>query len=459
MATGHTPDTLTLRARRTLGPDGALTDAAVTVQGGRVTAITPGAQAPAGAHDLGDAVLMPAIVDTHVHVNEPGRTAWEGWATATRAAALGGVTTLVDMPLNSIPVTTTLDALHAKIAATAGKLTVDVGFWGGVIPGNTAELAPMAAAGTRGFKCFLCPSGIDEFPEVGRAELAEAMPALKACGVPLLVHAEIELPLSAAAQAAQASADVRDYRTYLHSRPPEWEDAAVALIAELVEATGCPAHIVHLSSAGALDTVRRAKAKGLPLTAETCPHYLCLTAEEVPAGDTAFKCAPPIRPSANRERLWAALADGTLDFVVTDHSPCIPGLKQLDTGDFMGAWGGIASLQLGLASVWTEARRRGHTLADVSRWMTAGPAALAGLPHGPITVGARADLIAFAPDADFVVDPAALAHRHPITPYAGRALTGQVQHTWLRGQPIVRDGRLTGAPIGRPCLSRSGAAL
>lgn len=440
----------TLRSRRTLGPDGQLTDRAVTVVGGRIAAVVPGRMAPGDAHDLGALALMPAVVDTHVHVNEPGRAEWEGWTTATQAAALGGVATLVDMPLNSLPVTTTLAALQAKIASTSGRLWVDVGFWGGVIPGNTAELAPMATAGARGFKCFLCDSGIDEFPQSGPRELAEAMPVLKAAGVPLLVHAELEGALTQA-----ATDDVLDYRAWLHRRPPEWEDAAVALVAEHVEATGCPAHIVHLSSAGALEIVRKAKAKGLPLTAETCPHYLCLTAEEVPRGATQFKCAPPIRPAANREHLWAALADGTLDFVVTDHSPCVPDLKRLSDGDFLAAWGGVASLQLGLSSVWTEARRRGHTLADLQRWMSVGPARLAGLPAPGIAVGARADLVAFDPDLNWTVDPAELAHRHPITPYAGRALTGRVRHTWLRGHAVVRDGALLpGPPVGQTLLER-----
>jgi allantoinase len=391
---------------------------------------------------------MAGLVDTHVHVNEPGRTEWEGYESATRAAALGGVTTLADMPLNSMPVTTTLAAFEQKLAATAGRLWVDVGFWGGVVPGNTPELAPMARAGVRGFKCFLCPSGIDEFPPVGERELLLAMPELKRLGVPLLVHAELELPLREA-----TVGDARDYATYLHSRPPEWENAAVALIIDVVRKTGCPAHIVHLSSAGALPMLRQAKAEGLPVSAETCPHYLCLRAEDVPAGATAYKCAPPIRGSQNQEALWGALAEGVIDFVVTDHSPCIPGLKRLDDGDFLAAWGGIASLQLGLAAVWTEARRRGHDLATVHRWLGAGPAALLGAPRGSLEVGARADLVAFDPDADFVVDPHKLAHKNPITAYAGRRLSGVVRHAWLAGSPLVIDGALVGEPAGEPLLS------
>ena len=429
-----------LSSTRVLTPQG-LRPATLRLEGSRIAAVED--WDPSTGQDLGQLVLMPGLVDTHVHVNEPGRSAWEGWVTATKAAALGGVTTLGDMPLNSLPVTTTRDALQAKVASTAGKLSIDVALWGGVVPGNTSQLAPMVQAGVRGFKCFLCPSGIDEFPEVGRAELLEAMPALKQLGVPLLAHAELELPLRQAAEG-----DARDYQTYLHSRPPEWEDAAVALLIELAEQTGCPVHIVHLSSMGSIPQLRAAKARGVPITAETCPHYLCLKAEDVPPGATEFKCAPPIREGANREALWAALAEGVLDFVVTDHSPCVPGLKLPEEGDFLRAWGGIASLQLGLASVWTEARRRGHDLATISRWMTAGPSALLGWQRRGIVPGERADLVAWDPDQDWLVDAHQLAHRNPITPYQGRRLSGRVHELWLRGQRVVHSGQLQGAPRG-----------
>lgn len=431
-----------LYSRRVLTPQG-LAPATVQLDGTRVRAVTAGP--PQGTHvDLGELVLMPGIVDTHVHINEPGRTEWEGFATATRAAALGGVTTLTDMPLNSLPVTTTLAALHAKIEASAGKLFVDVALWGGVVPGNQDELEPMARAGARGFKCFTCDSGIDEFPRVEARDLRLAMPILRRAGRPLLVHAELEGPLAEA-----AAGDARDYATYLHSRPKEWEDRAVAMVIELCRETGCPVHIVHLSSSTALPLLRAAKAEGLPVTAETCPHYLCLTAEDVPPGATEFKCAPPIREGDNRDALWAALADGTLDFVVTDHSPCVPGLKLPEEGDFLRAWGGIASLQLGLASVWTEARRRGFTLSQVSRWMSQGPASLLGWAHGRLGAGMRADLIAWDPDADWLVDGAQLAHRHPTTPYQDRRLQGRVHHVWLRGEHIVSGGVLDRFPRGR----------
>lgn len=441
---------LTLFSRNVLGPSGPA-PGRIVLAGERIARFENAAHPAADDTDLGDLWLMPGIVDTHVHINEPGRTEWEGFVTATAAAALGGVTTLADMPLNSDPVTTSLAALEAKIAASKGKLRVDCALWGGIVPGNTAELAPMVERGIRGFKCFTCHSGIDDFPAVVEADLLSAMPALRDLDRPLLVHAELEQPLRDAA--GSTTSDAREYATYLHSRPPEWEDAAVAMMIDLCRRTGCRVHIVHLSSAGALPMLKAAKAEGLPITAETCPHYLCLTAEDIPPGATEFKCAPPIREGKNRDRLWAALADGTLDFVVTDHSPCIPSLKLPETGDFMKAWGGIASLQLGLASVGTEARRRGFTLGQVSRWMTAGPARLLGWPeHGVIAPGRRADLVAWDPDERFEVIGEKLAHRHPTTPYAGRTLDGAVHHVWLRGQPIVRDGSLVGDAIGRLIL-------
>lgn len=434
-----------LTSRRVLLPDG-LRPAALTLDQGRIVAVTAAPPPGVPVQDLGEAVLMPALTDTHVHINEPGRTEWEGFATATAAAAAGGVTLLVDMPLNSDPVTTSLDALHAKRSAAQGQLFVDVAFWGGVVPGNQDQLAPMVQAGAQGFKCFLCHSGIDDFPASDQADLLAAMPILRDAGVPLLVHAELEAALSL------APASSRAYTTYLHSRPPEWEDRAVAMVIDLVARTGCRAHIVHLSSAGAVDLLRRAKAAGLPVTAETCPHYLGLSAEEVPDGATAFKCAPPIRPRENQDRLWAALAEGVIDFVVTDHSPCVPGLKRLDEGDFLSAWGGIASLQLGLRSVWTEARRRGVPLSTVARWMCEGPAAFLGRgDRGRIAPGCVADLIAFHPEEEAVLDPSSLRHRHKLTPWAGRRLAGRIQTTWLRGQPIDLDG----PPRGRIVLGRT----
>ncbi len=443
---------ITLRSQRVLLP-GKLepVPACVTFSEGKIVQV--GAEPPPGAEvqDHGQDVILPALTDTHVHVNEPGRTEWEGFATATRAAAVGGVTMLVDMPLNSDPVTTSLAAVHAKIAAARGKLHVDVGLWGGVVPGNAPELAPMIEAGVLGFKCFTCFSGIDEFPASTAEDLRVAMPILREGGVPLLVHAELESALVNVLQ----DASPRLYARYLHSRPKEWEDRAVAMIVDLVRETGCPAHIVHLSSAGALDILRRAKAEGLAVTAETCPHYLGLAAEEVPDGDTAFKCAPPIRERANQDLLWAGLVDGTLDFVVTDHSPCVPALKKLETGDFEGAWGGIASLQLGLRSVWTEARRRGVPLSRVIDWMARGTADFAGRPaRGRLQVGAPADLLVFAPAHEEVLDARSLLHRHPTTPWAGRTLAGRVRATWMRGEAIAAEGAPLGDARGQLILKR-----
>lgn len=451
MLRGRMPDRFSITSRYVLTPGGAV-PARVTVEGETIASIEPFTRSEPDSVDLGEAWLLPALTDTHVHIDEPGRTEWEGFATATRAAAVGGVTMLVDMPLNSDPVTTTVAALETKIEATRGQLWVDCGFWGGVVPGNAGELRPMVEAGTLGFKCFLCPSGIDEFEHVTPTDLRLAMPILRDAGVPLLVHAELELPL----RRAPPDASPRSYATWLHSRPPEWEDAAVALVAALVEETGCRAHIVHLSSAGALETVRSAKARGLPLTAETCPHYLGLAAEDVPAGATEYKCAPPIRERANQDRLWAALIDGTLDFVVTDHSPCVPALKRPETGDFLLAWGGIASLQLGLRSVWTEARRRNVSLNRVVGWMAAATANFARQPQrGRIAVGSPADLLAFQPYIEGEVDPARLKHRHPTTPWAGRRLSGDVAMTWMRGQVVALDGRVPGPPLGRPIRGRA----
>lgn len=436
--------------------DGVLRPAALELRGEKIHRLSLDVVSPPpGARDLGGAVLLPALTDTHVHLNEPGRTEWEGFETATRAAAVGGVTLMVDMPLNSDPVTTSLAALQTKQATAAlpGKLWVDVGFWGGVVPGNTEELRPMVEAGALGFKCFLCHSGIDEFPASTAADLRRAMPVLREAKVPLLVHAELESALDVPVEESPAAR--RLYQNYLHSRPKEWEDRAVAMVVDLVQETGCRAHIVHLSSAGALPILRAARARGLPITAETCPHYLGLTAEEVPDGDTAYKCAPPIRERDNREQLWEALADGTLDFVVTDHSPCIPSLKLPETGDFLGAWGGIASLQLGLRSVWTEARRRGVPLATVVRWMSTGTAGFLGAAgRGRIAAGMSADLLVFHPEDASVLRPESVLHRHAVSPWIGRRLYGRVSETWSRGRLIARDGQVEGVAQGRVWAER-----
>jgi len=441
-----------LRSTRVVGPDGDVGPATVLIEGGRIRDLVEGA-APAGVpiDDRGARVIGPGLVDCHVHVNEPGRTDWEGFATATRAAAAGGVTTLVDMPLNCLPVTTTRSALEEKLRATAGQLHVDVGFWGGVIPGNTGELAGLAAAGALGCKAFLVHSGIDEFPNATERDLRAAMPALRDAGLPLLAHAELDLGAP-----DDGNADPRSYARYLRSRPAAWEDAAIALLIRLSRDTGCAVHVVHLSSAASLAQLERAKDEGLPVSAETCPHYLCLEAESIPDGATHFKCAPPIREHDNREALWKGLARGVIDLVVTDHSPCTPALKVPERGAFEAAWGGIASLQLGLPAVWTEARRRGHGLAELAAWMSARPTALAGLGRrkGRLAPGFDADLVVWDPDAEITVEAERLFFRHKVSPYVGRRLFGRVDATLLRGQLVYDGVGHPAGPVGAPVLGR-----
>ncbi|HVY37482.1 MAG TPA: allantoinase AllB [Polyangia bacterium] len=444
-----------MRSRRVVTGAGVQA-ATVWIEDQRIRAVLAAGEAAAlppeiPVHDVGDRVVAPGLVDSHVHVNEPGRTDWEGFATATRAAAAGGVTALVDMPLNCLPVTTRRAALEEKRRAAAGQLWVDVGFWGGVVPGNAGELPGLAEAGALGCKAFLVHSGIEEFPNATEADLRDAMPALRAAGLPLLAHAELDLGAP-----DDGWTGGRAYGGYLRSRPAAWEDAAIALLIRLARETGCAVHVVHLSSASSLPQIARAKEEGLPLTVETCPHYLCLEAEAVPDGATEFKCAPPIRERENREALWWGLARGVIDLVVTDHSPCAPALKARERGDFATAWGGIASLQLGLPAVWTEARRRGHGLADLAAWMSARPAALAGLARrkGRLAPGFDADLVVWDPDALVAVDAERLQFRHKISPYVGRSLSGRVEATVLRGRLIYDGDQPAGAPLGRQLLGR-----
>ncbi len=413
-----------IRAARAITPGGER-PVTLEIDGGRIVS-TDSTRHP--DVELGaDEVLLPGLVDTHVHVNEPGRTEWEGFATATRAAALGGVTTLIDMPLNSIPPTCDPAALTVKRSAAAGQCYVDVGFWGGAIPGNLAELAPLHAAGVFGFKCFLLPSGVDEFPPLDAAELAAAMRTIAEFGGLLIVHAED-------AGSVHDAPNRLDYATFLDSRPPEAETRAIARLLDLAGDTGCRMHVLHLSSAAALPIIADARAAGTAVTVETCPHYLSFAAGEIPDGATQFKCCPPIRDDANRDALWQGLRAGLIDTIVSDHSPCTPELKR---GDFGTAWGGIASVQLGLPAVWTHARVRGFTLVDVIDWMATRTADLAGLPdRGRIAVGAAGDLVAFAPEEEFVVDARTLAHRNPVTPYDGLRLTGVVRRTWLHGVEV-----------------------
>ncbi|MGE0870100.1 MAG: allantoinase AllB [Kofleriaceae bacterium] len=441
---------LVVRSRRVIAW-GRVAPAAIHIHGATIQAVTGWDDVPADArlHDVGELAVLPGIVDTHVHLNEPGRTEWEGFATATTAAAVGGVTTLVDMPLNSIPPTTTREALAAKREAARGRCAVDIGFWGGVVPGNTDQLAGMVFDGVRGFKCFMVDSGVEEFGWVGEAELRPAMSMLAPLGVPLLVHAEVAGPIDAAT-AELAGADPRCYATYLASRPEAAEREAIELVTALCRTTGARTHIVHHSAASALPLLRAARAEGLPLTAETCPHYLHFSAEAIPDGATPFKCAPPIREAGNRELLWQALADGVLDFVASDHSPCTPSLKAMEAGDFVAAWGGVAGLQLALPVVWTEASRRGHTLVDLARWMSERPAKLAGLTgkKGVIAPGADADLVVFDDGAFTTVTPELVQHRHKVTPYAGEILRGVVRATYLRGRCVAENGQAYATDLG-----------
>ncbi len=437
------PD-LVVRTRRMVTADGEAA-ASVVVRDGAITGVEAyDAELPAAAEELvlsDDEVLLPGLVDSHVHVNDPGRTEWEGFATATKAATAGGVTTLVDMPLNCLPPTVTVEALEVKRKTARGQLFADVGLWGGAVPGNLADLRPLHEAGVFGFKCFLLPSGVDEFPQLDPTRLEAAMREIAAFGGLLIVHAEDPDEIERAPHPHSPH-----YHDFLRSRPPAAENLAVQHAVDLARRTGCRLHILHVSSAEAVPIIADARAEGLPVTAETCPHYLSFIAEDIPDRATQFKCCPPIRGEDNRDHLWQALRDGVIDCVVSDHSPSTLDLKCLDTGDFASAWGGISSLQVGLPAVWTEARRRGVALSEVVGWMSQSPAELTGMRRkGRIAAGFDADLAVFAPDEEFVVDARALHHKNAITPYDGRRLTGQVRGSWLRGRRVDVDA----APTGR----------
>ena len=442
---------LVVRSRRVVLP-GGVRPAAIHIERGVIADVAEWGEVPPGApvHDAGELLVSPGVVDSHVHVNEPGRAEWEGFASATRAAAAGGATTIVDMPLNSIPPTTTVAGLEAKLAAAAGKCWVDVGFHGGVVPGNLADLEPLCRAGVLGFKCFLLPSGVDEFGHVGEAELGPALDVLADAGVTLSCHAELEGPIVRAADQLLGESPYR-YLTYLRSRPPSAEDGAIALLIALSRPRRARVHVVHCSSAPAMVLLAAARHEGVPIAAETCPHYLHFTAEEVPDRATEFKCAPPIREAENRELLWQGLADGALTMVVSDHSPCTPELKRRGGGDFMAAWGGVASLQLAMPAVWTEMRRRGHGPERLAEWMSAAPARHVGLAgrKGAIGRGLDADLVVWDPDAAFPVDGGALHHKNPLTPYHGETLFGVVHTTFVGGQVAYAGGQHAAHPPGR----------
>ncbi|CAN5718581.1 allantoinase AllB [soil metagenome] len=464
---------IVFRSRRVVTPDG---EAAlnVLVRDGRIAELHDHAEPPQDVRciDVGELPLLPGLVDTHVHLNDPGRDDWEGFETGTRAAAAGGVTTLVDMPLNSIPPTTTLAGLDAKRAAARGRCHVNVGFWGGIVPGNLAEIGRLHDAGVLGFKCFLAPSGVAEFGHVTAADLVRVLPLLAETGAPLLVHAELlDAGTGATANIAvqddtvhsgrrEQAAERSAYSTYLATRPDSVEVEAVRLLVELCRETRVRIHIVHVASALVLPLLEAARNERLPITAETCPHYLHFAAEDIGDGRTEYKCAPPIRSASNRDALWRGLADGDLDLIASDHSPAPPALKRAGDGSFMEAWGGIASLQLTLPVVWTGARRRGFTLSDVSNWLAAAPARLAGLQHkGAIAVGFDADFVVFDDEAEFTVTADTLLCRHPHTPYAGATLTGVVLATHLAGAVVYdADGGGSGPPAGLLILrTRDGA--
>jgi allantoinase len=446
-------ENMSLRAflsRQVVTPEG-IRPAAIVVEGEKIRSVIPPNQVPVDikVQDFGNAAILPGLVDSHVHINDPGRTEWEGFYTATRAAAAGGYALLVDMPLNCLPATTSVAALEAKRQAAQGECWVDWAAWGGVVQGNEEDIETLAAAGVMGFKCFLVHPGIDGFSMVGEKDLRAALPHVSRTGLPLLVHAELAGPIDAAMERL-VSADWRRYATYLQSRPDEAELAAIRMMLSLCPEYDFHLHIVHLSTAKAVADLRAARNEGLALSVETCPHYLHLTAEDIADGATLCKCAPPIRTRENREALWQGLRDGVIDLVATDHSPCPPDMKRLNEGNFKTAWGGISSLSAVLPVMWTEASRRGFTLRDIVRWMAEEPARLAGCQarKGRLAAGYDADQVIFDPDAEFVVTQEGLHYRWPLSPYLGETLRGAVKATYLRGQLVFADGNFAGGPIG-----------
>lgn len=437
--------------------NGELRPAQILVEHGKISQIADfETKLSVVTEDLGDQIIMPGLVDTHVHINEPGRTEWEGFNTGTQSAAAGGITCVVDMPLNCTPVTTNVEALKQKLGSLVGKLWIDCGFWGGVIPDSLDDLDQLIQAGVLGVKSFTIHSGIDDFPKVEQQHLSQAIDILAKYNVPYLIHAELETE-------AKEPAEIGDkYQSFLESRPKSWENDAINMMIDLAEiakdkGVAGKIHIVHLSSAEALPAIRSAQQKGLQLTAESCPHYLTLFAEDIPDGKTLFKCCPPIREQQNREQLWKGLADGTISFIVSDHSPCTPTLKHIDSGDIENAWGGISSLQFGLSIIWTEAKKRGYSLADVVNWMATEPANFSGLGHkkGQIATGYDADLVVFDAQASYRIDPKMIKYRHKITPYEGREVSGIVRRTYVRGQLVYKDNQLLGKPIGIPILANN----
>ncbi|REJ82896.1 MAG: allantoinase AllB [Bacteroidetes bacterium] len=443
---------LAIYCKKTLLPEG-LSDVSVLISEGKISGIVEGKAGKEMAKKIesaGESVLMPGLIDCHVHINEPGRTDWEGFETATKAAAAGGVTTLIDMPLNSSPVTTSTKNLKAKLEASAGKLFVNCGFWGGIVPDNEKELEPLAKDGVFGFKVFLTHSGIDEFPNTTLKHLEKIASLLSKLDIPLLVHAELDVPGPGIQELRK---NPHSYLAYLHSRPASWEDKAIEAIIQLCEKHKVRSHIVHLSSSNALQMISEAKAKGLPLSVETCPHYLYFNAEEIPDADTRFKCAPPIREKENNEKLWNALAEGLIDFVVTDHSPAPPEMKELFTGNLLDAWGGIASIQFSLPIMWSLAEKNNKYVKDINQWMSRGVAEFLGLHQkGEIKVGNDADLVIWNPHKKMKVTKPLIKYKHPVSPYEGLLLSGLVEKTYVGGALVYDKGSFVSSPPGKILL-------
>jgi allantoinase len=444
-------DNFAIYSKRVLTPEG-IKEATVYIAGGKITDVTEG-KITTGVEvfDAGDSVLMPGLIDSHVHINEPGRTEWEGFETATKSAAAGGITTLVDMPLNSTPVTTTAEAFLEKQESAYGKLFVNCGFWGGIVPGNTNDILPLIHAGVLGFKAFLTHSGIDDFPNVDALDLEKASAFLSKEKIPLLVHAELDWEHQGLKALEESPLS---YKAFLHSRPKDWEDQAINMMIDLSEAFSLKVHIVHLSSSTSIEQLKAARTKGLPITVETCPHYLFFNAENIPDGDTRFKCAPPIREKANNDLLWQALKDGLIDFVVTDHSPAPPSLKKNDSGNLKDAWGGISSLQLSLPVMWTLMRKNNFSLEDLSRLMSGNVSKFIALDQskGKIQRGYDADLAIFNPERKFKVKQSMMHHRHKMTPYEGVELYGVVEQTYVAGKKVFDNGSFVSSPPGKIIL-------
>lgn len=437
-----------LHSKRTITPGGVI-DSFVIVRDGKIIDVSR--TMPSGMEDklvdLGEKILMPGVVDPHVHINEPGRTEWEGFVTATKAAISGGVTSLVDMPLNSIPATTNVDAFKLKLSAAESKLSANVGFWGGVVPGNTSDLLPLAAAGVLGYKAFLVHSGVDEFQNVSESDLETAMPVIADTGLPLLVHCELET------EAVAVKMNSRSFLNYMRSRPPSWELDAIEMMIRLCRKFRCRVHIVHLAAAGALPMIERAKDEGLPLTAETAQHYLFFDADKIEDGATVYKTAPPIREKENQQALWRGLEKGIIDFVATDHSPAPPEMKNPESGEFMSAWGGISSIQFALPALWTAARKMGIDICWIADWLCRKPADFAGLNKGVIEKGRDADLVCWDPEASFTVTSEMIHHKHKQTPYAGASLYGEIDSTWIGGDMVYSRGKFLNLNKGKIILN------